>query len=57
MKAELEKCMAGETFTADSSTSDLGLRAKRQLRQYNACDYADSEAKLSILHDLLGSMG
>ena len=57
MKAELEKCMAGETFTADSSTSDLGLRAKRLLRQYNACDYADSEAKLSILHDLLGSMG
>lgn len=57
MKTELEKYMAGETFTADSSTSDLGLRAKRLLRQYNACDYADSEAKLSILHDLLGSMG
>lgn len=44
-------------FTADSSTLDLALRAKRLLRQYNACDYADSESKLSILHDLLGSMG
>ncbi len=57
MKTELEKCMAGEMFTADRSTLDLALRAKRLLRQYNACDYADSESKLSILHDLLGSMG
>ena len=57
MKTELEKCMAGEMFTADRSTLDLALRAKRLLRQYNACDYADSESKLGILHDLLGSMG
>ena len=57
MKTELEKCMAGETFTADSSTLDLALRAKRLRRQYNACDCADSESKFSILHDLLGSMG
>lgn len=49
--------MAGETFTADSSTLDLALRAKRLLRLYNACDCADSESKFSILHDLLGSMG
>ena len=57
MKTELEKCMAGETFTADSSTLDLGLRAKRLVRQLNACDYADAESKRNILKELLGSMG
>ena len=57
MKTELEKCMAGETFTADCSTLDLGLRAKRLVRQLNACDYADAESKRNILKELLGSMG
>ena len=57
MKTELEKCMAGETFTADCSTLDLGLRAKRLVRQLNACDYADAESKRNILKEHLGSMG
>lgn len=45
MKTELEKCMAGETFSADESTLSLSLRAKRLVRQLNACDYADGESK------------
>lgn len=57
MKTELEKCMAGETFTADSSTLDLALRAKRLLRQLNGCDYADAELKRAIFAQLFGSLG
>ena len=57
MKTELEKCMAGETFTADHSTLDLALRAKRLVRLLNACDYADAEAKTKILKELFGSVG
>lgn len=57
MKTEFEKCMAGETFTDDSSTSKLALRAKRLLKQLNSCDYSDKESKHSVLKQLFGSMG
>lgn len=57
MKTELEKCMAGLTFTADRSTTDLALRAKRLIRLLNACDYDDAESKAKILKELFGSVG
>ena len=57
MKTELEKCMAGATFTADDSTLSLALRAKRLIRLLNACDYDDAESKTLILRELFGSMG
>ena len=57
MKTELEKCMAGEPFTADESTLQLALRAKRLLRLLNECDYSDEERKRLILGELFGSMG
>ncbi len=57
MKTELEKCMAGETFTADDSTLSLALRAKRLIRLLNACDYDDAESRTLILRELFGSMG
>lgn len=57
MKTELEKCMAGETFTCDNSTTAIALRAKRILRQLNACDYSDDESQTRILRELFGSVG
>ena len=57
MKSELEKCMAGETFTRDESTTSVALRAKRLIRQLNSCDYSDEETKQAILKALFGSMG
>lgn len=32
MKTELEKCMAGETFSADESTLSLSLRIPADIR-------------------------
>lgn len=57
MKTELEKCMAGETFTADRSTIEVALKAKRLIKQLNSCDYADTASKRAILERLFGSMG
>lgn len=49
--------MAGEMFSADESTLSIALRAKRLVRQLNACDYDDGESKTAILRQLFGSMG
>ena len=57
MRTELEKCMAGETFTADRSTTDLALRAKRLVRMLNECDYDDTESRERLLGELFGSVG
>ncbi len=57
MKTELEKCMAGETFTADPSTIGLALHAKRLVRLLNACDYDDAYSKERLLRELFGSVG
>lgn len=49
MKAEFEKCMAGEPFDGTSpEIAEMALRNKRLLRQLRDVDYAGNEAKQRI---------
>lgn len=57
MKTEFEKCMGGEMFSADTSTIQIGLQAKRTLKKLNDCDYADSATRQLLMRELLGSVG
>ena len=59
MKTEYEKCMAGEPFNGgkDPKITEMILRTKRLLMQYNATDYADTERKQALLREMLGSVG
>lgn len=58
MKTELEKCLAGELFNGgDKVLADMTLNAKRLLKQLNETDYADTEQRKRIFHDLFGKMG
>ena len=58
MKTELEKCLAGEPFNGgDKVLADMTLNAKRLLKQLNETDYADTEQRKRIFHDLFGKMG
>ena len=59
MKTEFEKCMAGEPFNGgkDPKITEMILRTKRLLMQYNATDYADTERKQALLREMLGSVG
>ena len=53
MKTELEKCLAGELFNGgDKVLADMTLNAKRLLKQLNETDYADTEQRKRIFHDL-----
>lgn len=59
MKTEYEKCMAGEPFVGseDPKIVEMILRTKRLLVQFNAIDYADTERRQELLHEMFGSMG
>lgn len=59
MKTEYEKCMAGEPFVGseDPKIVEMILRTKRLLVQFNATDYADTERRQELLHEMFGSMG
>ena len=58
MKTELEKCLAGEPFNGgDKVLADMTLNAKRLLKRLNETDYADTEQRKQIFHDLFGKMG
>ena len=58
MKTELEKCLAGEPFNGGNKVlADMTLNAKRLLKQLNETDYADTEQRKRIFHDLFGKMG
>ena len=59
MKTEYEKCMAGEPFNGgkDPKITEMILRTRRLLMQYNATDYADTERKQALLREMLGSVG
>lgn len=59
MKTEYEKCMAGEPFIGgkDSKIVAMILRTRRLLAQFNSTDYADTERKQALLHEMFGCMG
>ena len=58
MKTEYEKCMAGEPFIgSDPQLAAMTIRAKRLLAEFNATDYADTARRLSLLREMLGSIG
>ena len=55
---EYEKCMAGEPFIgSDPQLAAMTIRAKRLLAEFNATDYADTARRLSLLREMLGSVG
>ena len=51
--------MAGEPFigSRDPKIVETILRTRRLLAQFNATDYADTEHKQALLHEMFGSMG
>ena len=59
MKTEYEKCMAGEPFigSEDPKITEMILRTRRLLVQFNATDYADNERRQELLREMLGSIG
>ena len=59
MKTEYEKCLAGEPFigSRDPKIVETILHTRRLLAQFNATDYADTERKQALLHEMFGSMG
>ena len=59
MKTEYEKCMAGEPFVGseDPKITEMILRTRRLLVQFNATDYADNERRQELLREMLGSIG
>ncbi len=58
MMTEYEKCMAGEPFIgSDPQLAAMTIRAKRLLAEFNATDYADTARRLSLLREMLGSVG
>ena len=59
MKAEFEKCMAGEPFIGerDPQIMEMTLRTKRLLAEFNATDLADTARRQQLLRDMLGRVG
>lgn len=58
MKTEYQKCMSGEPFDGkDNELASMTLKTKRLLVQLNATDYADTQKKQQILHEMLGTIG
>lgn len=59
MKTEYEKCMAGEPFIGakDPKIVEMILHTRRLLAQLNNTDYADTQRKQTLLHQLFGSIG
>lgn len=50
--------MAGEPFIgSDPQLAAMTIRAKRLLAEFNAIDYADTARRLSLLREMLGSVG
>ena len=50
--------MAGEPFIgSDPQLAAMTIRAKRLLAEFNATDYADTARRLSLLREMLGSVG
>lgn len=59
MKTEYEKCLAGEPFigSEDPKITEMILRTRRLLVQFNATDYADYERRQKLLREMFGSIG
>lgn len=58
MKTEYQKCLSGEFFDGrDKELTEMTLKTKRLLVQFNTIDYADEEKKKNILRELLGYIG
>ena len=59
MKTEYEKCMAGEPFigSEDPKITEMILRTRSLLVQFNATDYADRERRQELLREMFGSIG
>ena len=59
MRTEYEKCMAGEPFigSEDPKITDMILRTRRLLMQFNTTDYADNERKQELLREMFGGIG
>ena len=51
--------MSGKPFigSKDPQITEMILRTRRLLMQFNATDYADIKRKQELLHELFGSMG
>ena len=59
METEYEKCMSGKPFigSKDPQITEMILRTRRLLMQFNATDYADTKRKQELLREIFGSMG
>ena len=59
MGTEYEKCMSGNPFigSKDPQITEMILRTRRLLMQFNATDYADTKRKQELLREIFGSMG
>ena len=59
MKTEYEKCLAGEPFigSEDPKITEMILRTRRLLVQFNATDYADHERRQELLREMFGGIG
>ena len=59
MKTEYEKCLAGEPFIGneDPKITEMILRTRRLLVQFNATDYADHERRQELLREMFGGIG
>lgn len=59
MGTEYEKCMSGKPFigSKDPQITEMILRTRRLLMQFNATDYADTKRKQELLREIFGSMG
>ena len=59
MKTEYEKCLAGEPFigSEDPQITEMILRTRRLLMQFNTTDYADQERKQELLRAMFGYIG
>jgi maltose O-acetyltransferase len=57
-RSQRERMLAGDLYLADDpELAAESLRAMRLTAEFNASDPADSEARLGVLRELLGSLG
>lgn len=58
MKTELQKCLAGDIFDGkDRELSEITIKAKRLVKQFNTTDFEDTVQKDKILQELFGGIG
>ena len=58
MKTAYQRFLSGEYCNhLDKEVLDMMIRTKTLLRQFNSIDVFDSEARTSLLHEMLGSVG